>query len=193
MKKFLLTAVFFTAILCGCAEETGKVDVIPQEESVAEEIVTEAPTERVTKPAQRVTPAAGVYVYDFAERLTAEELAKCNEIAAKISNKIGISAGAVIAENLGGKVPYDYAEMCYKDLFGEAEDGILVLINDDSSYDYVYKKGICSELIDERSESEAMFHATKDIVGGNYRDGVLRLLNLGGLCGEDEVASEEEE
>ena len=184
MKKICLTIILAALTLCGCSDDMEKSMPESQTETVTEAIsdVQEPATQPPTKAAQRVSPQSGVYVYDFTGLISGEEIAQCNEYAAQLNSEYGINAGVVFAENLGGASPYDYAEACYKDIFGTASNGMLVLINNDSDKDVVYKIGVCYDYIDERTESEAFYYATKAIVAGDYSGAAMKLLELGTNC-----------
>lgn len=184
MKKICITLILTALTFCGCSDKTETTAPESQTETVTEapSDVQESAVQSPTKAAQRISPEAGIYVYDFTGLVSDEEITQCNEYAAQLNSEYGISAGVAFVENLGGASPYDYAETCYKDLFSTAPNGMLVLINNDSNEDVIYKTGVCNDYISDRAESEAFYYATKEIVAGNYKNAAMKLLELGTNC-----------
>ena len=84
--------------------------------------------------------------------------------------------------DLEGKYPYDYAAEEYNKLYEGKGSGLVVLINNDTKYDSVFRSGACLYNISDKAENDAVYWETKEVFNGDYRSAILRLLQLGELC-----------
>lgn len=174
LKKILSAAAFFTAvclIVCGCSQKTGK-----NVQSDKVETTSQPFTER------KVDTAEGAYVFDKAALMSAEDAKACNDYAGWLYNEKLINAAVITVNDLEGKAPYDFAAEAFDDIYEGKGSGLIVLINNDTNIDVVYKTGSCFASIGEKAEENALYWATKEMVSGDVRKGVMRLLQLGELC-----------
>ncbi len=183
MKKFLGTAVIISVILSGCSDNNNTVQ--PAQETFTAPTTTAVITEAViTKPAEEKLSAVsdGNYIYDNAGILSAEDLTECNNYAGWINSKLMLNTAVVTTDSLNKLTPEKYAEKCYNDIFQGLGSGIILLINNDTNKDYLYKHGTPSLYITEQAEKDSFFYATKSIVEGDYKSGILELLSLAEAC-----------
>jgi len=144
--------------------------------TVTEAVVTEPPSEKLFEASD------DNYIYDNARILSQEELTECNNYAGWINSRLMLNTAVVTTDKLGNLTPEKYAEKCYSDIFKNMGSGIILLINNDTNKDYIYKHGTSSLYITEQTESEAFYYATKSIVKGDYKSGILELLSLAEDC-----------
>ncbi|MBQ8297308.1 MAG: TPM domain-containing protein [Ruminococcus sp.] len=184
----LLTAA---ALCCGCSDDdekpkaplTSSVTDTDSSGDSASEPVTEAPTEPEKKEIERnIQPAEGTYVYDYAKILSAEDFAECNNYTEWLYETFLINAAVVTTDDLEDFTPAEYAEKAYIDLYSGRGSGFLLLINNDTNEDYLYKTGSCLASVPEETEKVEFYWATQEIVNGNYKDAILRLMQLAEYC-----------
>ena len=212
LKKFFLPLLSAAFLLAGCSVTGQKTETPVSDSSQADTTVSSAEeaaeetAEPETQPLPDIAslePAEGKYVYDNAGVLTSEEIAQLNSYCETLYKDRLINAAVVTADSLGGKSPYQFAEDSYNELYEGRGSGLLLLINNDTNTDLLYRTGSCSVFIPEGAESEPMYWATRDIVSGKYSDAVLLLMQLGEKCPEhvfdnggifnsDEIAALEE-
>lgn len=135
-----------------------------------------------TEIVRNIKPADGTYVYDNAKVLSADEFNECNDYTGWLYETFLINAAVVTADSIEGMTPEAYAEKCYVDIYSGRGSGLLLLINNDTNVDYLYKTGSCIVSIDEGKQSEEFYWATQDIIAGNYKDAILRIMKLGEAC-----------
>jgi len=175
------------SLMAGCSDKDKpketKEESISVTESVTEAatsaITTEAPTEAVVHDIEK---AEGTYVYDYADILTDEAFEECNNYAEWLYEKYLINTAVVTTDSLDGLTPEQYAENAYIELYGGRGSGLLLLINNDTNEDFIYKRGSCLTSISQEAQSNEMYWATQDIVAGDYKSGILRLVKLGEEC-----------
>ncbi len=189
ISVILISALSAVTLLAGCSDKDKAKE--KKEESIpVTESVTEAPTEIVTAEAateaivRDIEKAEGTYVYDYAGILTGEAFDECNNYAEWLYEKYLINTAVVTTDSLDGLTPDQYAENAYIELYGGRGSGLLLLINNDTNEDYIYKKGSCLTSITQEAQDNEMYRATQDIIIGNYKDAVLRLMKLGEACPE---------
>lgn len=201
MKKIFSALGFctiFTGILCGCAGKNKTSSVIPDSTlDSSPEMQTESIVEIPTVPQRIVETAEGTYVYDKAQLLSSEDFKACNDYAGWLYNEYLINAAVVTASDLGGKSPYDYAAEAYNEIYQGRGSGLLLLINNDTNNDLLYKTGCCLASIKQTDENTAFFWATRELINGDYKSAILRLMQLGESCSSfiidnAEVFSEEQ-
>ena len=182
--KKIFAAVILTAVvtaLSGCSRGAGLISGAdaPAETTMA---IIEAVTEAPLPDTSKLAAAEGTYVYDRAGVLTAEQVAEINSYCEKLYRERLVNAAAVIADDIGGKTPYEYADDCYTDIYEGRGSGLLLLVNNDTGTDYLYRTGSCLKAIPEGEDSLAFFWATKHIMDGDYFSAVLRVMELGERC-----------
>jgi len=173
LKKFISFTMAVLALglfLCGCASKS----------SNDSNSNTEATSQPFTE--REVETAEGTFIFDNAGLLGADDIKACNDYAGWLYSQKLINAAVVTTNDLGGKSPSDYALEQYNKLYEGKGSGLLVLINNDTKEDSIWRTGSCLSDISQTSEDNAVYWATKEIVGGSYRRGILRLLQLGELC-----------
>ena len=200
-KFFMLTSISLTAALIsvGCAGKSSSTATpepptaaITQSsdtavtESTDSETATATTTAADNKPVidHNIKSAEGTYVYDEAKLLDSEAFKTCNDYAGMLYEKYLINAAVVTADKLDGQDPYAYAADAYDDLYEGRGSGLLLLLNNDTGRDILYTTGGCQSYITDEAEKEAFFWSTKDIVAGDYKSAVLRMLQLGEKCPE---------
>ena len=174
LKKILSAAAFFTAfslILCGCSMRKGS-----DKKSEKAETTSQPFTER------EVEEADGVFVFDNAGVLDPAALKACNDYAGWLYKEKLMNTAVVTVNDLGGKAPYDYAAEKFNELYGGKGSGLVVLINNDTNADAVFRSGACLYSVEQKEQDDAVYWSTKEIFRGDYRAGVMRLLQLGELC-----------
>lgn len=188
MNKFsmLISAICIAGLLlCGCSAED---DVSTSSESTAETATTTTTAaEEVTEPPiteRELEPAEGTYVYDNAGILDSASLSECNDYCEWLYENYLINAAVVTTADLGELSPEEYAANAYIDIYEGKGSGLLLLINNDTNKDYLYKTGSCLNSIDEETEKEAFYWATREIVSGDCKTAVLRMMQLGEMCSQ---------
>lgn len=176
MKKIFLTAItlsFSWLILTGCSS-----DKVSNETAKNREATSQPFTER------NVEPSDGTYVFDKASLLSAEDLRACSDYSGWLYENKLINAAVITTNDLEGKAPYDYAAEQFSEIYEGKGSGLVVLINNATNEDIVYRTGSCLVNIGQKTADNAMYWATKEIIGGDYRSGIMRLLQLGEVCPE---------
>ncbi|MBR5683689.1 MAG: TPM domain-containing protein [Ruminococcus sp.] len=173
MKKIFLAGVTAAAcvMLFGCSSEKA----VPKEEK-SPEATSQPFTER------NVEHSEGTYIFDKASLLSAEDIQACNDYAGWLYENKLINAAVVTTNDLEGKSPWDYAVDSFNEIYEGKGSGLVILINNATNEDIVYRTGSCLTNISQKSADNAMFWATKEIMGNSYRNAVMRLLQLGELC-----------
>lgn len=203
LKKFSIAAVFILsgAVLCSCSgKKTEKADIIAtasdteatassdefsEENKMDSEIYTEIKPESVVPDLDKKVTENGKLIYDNAVLLDDASYKKCSEYLHELYSKYMINSAVVTTDDLGGKSVHEYAAEAYDDIFGAGGNGLLLLINNDTNEDYLYKVGACSQFISEDDETSVFYSATREIVGGDYESAILRIMNLGERCPEN--------
>lgn len=191
LKKIISAAVLLISAgltLTGCSLKktqntntpTPDTSTVTSTEAVPEMTESIPVTTEFTIP--DIEPAEGNYVYDKAGVLDADAISVCNNYSELLFEKYLINAAIVTVSDLGGTSPYSYAEKAYEDIYKGQGSGLLLLINNDTNNDILYKTGSCEKYIDETSEKQAFFDATKDIISGDYKTAAMRLMKLGEKC-----------
>lgn len=150
-------------------------------EEVTEAVITEPAEVKI------ITPVKEIYVYDGAKVLSDEDFTECNNYAGWINKNLMLNTAVVITDKLDDMSPSEYAEKCFNDIFSNdiensINNGMLLLINNDTNKDYIYKHGNVSSYINEKTEKESFFYATKSIVSGDFKPAINQLLSLAELC-----------
>ena len=176
---------------------------LDDEFTVPEEADDAAATEATTEPEEKqpytVKAQEGVFVYDGADVLSETDEAEVSETLKLLYEKYLINAAVVTADAIGDDYPYTFAQNAYNTIYEGRGSGFLLLINNDTNYDSLYRTGRCQTYISDSQENEAFYWATRDIVGGDYKSAVLRMLELAKQCPEhifdnvDELSQEQAE
>lgn len=189
MKKRLLIA-FLPLLLTACTAaqpETEPVNVSPEEtfaETAAEvpatmpettpEEITETETAAESQEPQQYSGEP--HVFDECGVLDAAALAHYNAYLEELADSRLICTAAVITDSLGGAKPESYAQNYYRNLYG-TESGFLVLVNNDTGQDVIYREGVCSTYITDTALPIAQ--ATPHLVEGDYAGALDILLKPG--------------
>lgn len=189
MNKFSLIflAILAAAVmLAGCSsdDKSGSASESSSKSPASEasvEASSVSETEPVTLP-HGITPAEGTYIYDNAGVMDEAAFSECNDYAEWLYENYLINTAVVTIDDLGGLSAEEYAANAYQEIYGGAGSGLLLLVNNDTNKDILYKTGRCLTSIDENAEKQALYWATQDIVSGDYKSAVLRLMQLGELC-----------
>ena len=150
----------------------------PQNDNIAIEATSQPFTER------NVESTDGTFIYDNAGLLGGDDLSACNNYAGWLYKNKLINSAVITVNDLEGMTPYDYAAEKYGEIYEGKGSGLIILINNASNEDIVYRTGSCLTNIGETSVDNAIYWATKDIVKNDYRRGIMRMLQLGELCPE---------
>lgn len=173
MRKFLSAAAIGAAIaliLGSCASKGSS-----EKKQRRPEATSQPFTERV------VDETDGTYVFDRAGLLSPDDLKACNDYAGWLYKEKLINAAVITVSDLEGKAPYDYAAEEFNRLYDGKGSGLVILVNNDTKADVVYRAGGCLTHIPDKAEENALYWATKEFFGGDYRAGIMRLLQLGEL------------
>ena len=165
LKKFSIAAIFILsgAVLCSCSgKKTEKADIIAaasdteatsssdefsEENTMASEIYTEIKPESVVPDLDKKVTESGKLIYDNARLLDDASYKKCSEYLHELYSRYMINSAVVTTNDLGGRSVHEYAAEAYDDIFGAGGNGLLLLINNDTNEDYLYKTGACSQFI----------------------------------------------
>ena len=174
LKKFLLVFILTAALAMsgyGCSAKNK-----PNEDSEAIAATSQPYTER------DVPSASGNYVYDEKNVLSAEDKKAVNDYAEWLYKEKLINPAVIITDDIRQKAPLDYTVERFNEIYEGKGSGLIILINNDTNEDIVYKTGSCYANIDDTSQNNAMFWSTKETVNGDLRKGIMRLLQLGEIC-----------
>ena len=176
LKKIFAAAaaILCIGIQCGCGVYTDENGIQPAT-SVEE-------TTAATVQTPVLTAVEGTYVYDNAAVLSTEAVANCNAYTAALYMEKLINAAVVTTNDLGGKTPYEYAQEAYNELYEGKGSGFLLLINNDTNNDYIFRTGSCGVYVTDEAEKQEFYWATKEIVSGDYEGAVTRLMKLAENC-----------
>lgn len=188
LKKFFsifLTAAILSGFTVGCNSKVNSTS--SQSKKSSESSANAEDTETVTEPTEpkvrNIQTAEGTYIYDYAKVLSDDEFKSCNDYAGWIYKEYLINAAVVTTNTLDGLSAEEYAEQAYSQIYEGKGSGLLILINNDTNNDIIYKKGSCLNYINESNQNDALFTATKKIVEeNNYGAAVSELLKLAESC-----------
>ena len=172
LKKIFAAAaaILCIGIQCGCGVYTDENDIQP--------VTSVEETTAATVQTPVLTAVEGTYVYDNAAVLSTEAVANCNAYTAALYKEKLINAAVVTTNDLGGKTPYEYAQEAYNELYEGKGSGFLLLINNDTNNDYIFRTGSCGVYVTDEAEKQEFYWATKEIVSGDYEGAVTRLMKL---------------
>ena len=193
--------VLFTA--CANAGETSQINTAemsfspdselqPEEHDIdgdsAPDEVEEAEEEPMTEEMETIPPAiaeriqsfkndGNVHIFDDEHLFSDEVTQKYNDYLEWLSVTRQISTATVITTHLDGVSPDEFAKGYYQSLFGKDSSGFLVLINNDTGKDFIYRQGVCAT--DMKDPSPEIFRASPFLVEGNYSAALEILLTIG--------------
>lgn len=158
---------------------TASEDASEQADESAEDmgIASESPT----LPAD-IEAAEGTYIYDNANVLSDEQFKACNDYIETLYENYLLNAAVVTSNDLGDSSAEEYAEKMYTELYSGLGSGLLLLINNDTNEDYLYRTGSCSAYITDDAVKQTFYWATRDMVADDWQSAVLRLMQLGEGC-----------
>ena len=92
------------------------------------------------------TSAANKYIYDLCGELKQDKYSSARvnaleDTAASLSQKTGMSVAVVITDDIGTKSSMTYADDFYDNTFGPNTNGLILLVNLDTGYDYISTSG----------------------------------------------------
>lgn len=202
-KFFVMTAaaVSLSAAFFGCSDKEKPPEPLEQSISASEPAseagdpaaedgtssASEEPSETPTEPEnhelnRNIQPAEGTYIYDYADVLSPEEFNECNNYAEWLYETFLINAAVVTTDDIEGLTPEQYAGDAYAELYGGRGSGLLLLINNDTNEDYLYKTGSCLVSVSDDAQADEFYWATQEIISGDYKSAIMRLLKLGESC-----------
>lgn len=169
-------------LLCGaialCTTGCTKEDAVPAAESSAE---TTASTAGTTTAAETTVTEATIppdrdrtdvdveteHILDDAGVLEAAVKDAMNVRAAWLAKTLRMRVCVVISDALGEASPADYAADCFAELYPKADNGVLVLINNESGSDHIYTKGTAKRYLAAQTEL-ILSRIAKDLAAGQY-------------------------
>ena len=187
LKKFISAGILSAmtgAFLCGCTSGTHKIPSAPMfDETVTTPQVSQAEIQEQTQSdGTLIEQQDGAYIYDKIATLTNTEFDECNQYAKMLNERYLLNTAVVITDDLQGMEAEAYAAKVYNELFNGMGSGMVFLVNNATQSDILYKSGQCQRFIDEVSERDELYHATKELVVGNYKEAILIMLKLGEKC-----------
>lgn len=149
------------------------------EETTTAAVTTEATTVTTIVTEETVPPdrdrtdvdVETEHILDDAGVLDAAVHDTLNVRAAWLAKTFRLRVCVVIADTLEGMKPADYAAHCFSELYPKADNGILLLINNESGEDCVYTKGTAKQHMAGLSEMICA-RIAKDLAGGDYQTAV---------------------
>ena len=148
----------------------------PSEEiATIEEAETIPPT--IIERIQSFKNDGNIHIFDDEHLFSEEVTQKYNDYLEWLSVTRQISTAVVITTHLDGVSPAEFAKGYYQTLYGKNSSGFLVLINNDTGKDFIYRQGVCST--DMKDPTPEIFRATPFLVESNYSAALEILLTIG--------------
>ncbi len=186
MRKLLL---LFLVLLCltGCSKtDSSSVPEETQPETAAEETAGEtevstetAPVRDIAQRAESLRKAGETHVFDECGVLDGETVKTYNDYLGWLAETRLLYTTVVLTNDLNGSSPEAFAQTYYQTLWGTGTSGFLVLINNDTGQDCIYREGVVSSYVDDAKVSLAIVQASPALVEGRYADALEILLPLG--------------
>jgi len=147
MKKLLslLLICCLATAFTGCSDKAKETDVSGIVDKLSES--TEKSEKETLENREREIDTDNQHVFDDSLILTDTEYDSLNSYIAWFSKAFKINAAVVLTDALGDSEPSDYAKNFYESNY--SGDGILLLINNDTNEDYVYRRGVPSKFISD--------------------------------------------
>lgn len=115
-------------------------------------------------------------LYDLDGSLTETEESELFPIMTKLVRELGFSVCVVISDNIGESKTdaqvIDYADLFLESFCGINGDGILLLINNDTKYDWISTGGRCIDLFTDQDIERIFDYFYDDLKDGNYYSAV---------------------
>lgn len=186
MRKLLLLCLVLLC-LTGCSKtDSSSVPEETQPETAAEETAgeTEAPTETtpvrdIAQRAASLRKAGDTHVFDECGALDGETVKTYNDYLGWLAETRLLCTTVVLTDDLNGSSPEAFAQTYYQTLWGTGTSGFLVLINNDTGQDCIYREGVVASYVDDAAVSLAVAQASPALVEGRYADALEILLPLG--------------
>lgn len=118
------------------------------------------------------TPTTFIYVYADAvdKKITSEDIDDLASRMVKVSEDTGFNIGIIITDNVGpfksDRAVIDFADTSYEEAFGVDTTGILLLINDDTKYDWISTSGDCIDYF-----TDSRINSIFDAIGPHLDEG----------------------
>lgn len=150
-------------------------DSVPDEEPTTQELETIPPV--ITERIQNVQNDGNIHIFDDEHLFSEEVTQKYNDYLEWLSISRQMDTAVVITTHLDNVTPEEFAKGYYQTLYGKNSSGFLVLINNDTGKDFIYRQGVCAS--DMRDPTAEIFRATPELVEGNYASALEILLTIG--------------
>lgn len=120
-------------------------------------------------------------VVDLAECLDTADEEEIVRYAQKFADKSGFNVVILISDDVGAdksdRGVVDYADVYYETFCGKDTDGLLLLINNDTKYDYISTSGACINYYSDY-RIERMFDMFFDCIkSGDYKNAALNFVD----------------
>ena len=186
LKKIFSTfciAVSAAVLFCSCSNPVQTVPSVSYSEIQTESLTDSQIDVQADVPV--ISVQEGTYIYDNAGMLTATEFDECNKYAEMLYENYLLNTAVVITDTLNGRTAEQYAAEVYHIIYGDGGSGMVFVINNETNTDAVYKMGCCQRFIDDISERDELYRATKELVVGNYKNAAMTMLKLCEKCPEN--------
>lgn len=115
-------------------------------------------------------------LYDLDGSLSEAEEKELFPVITELVREMGFSVCVVITDNVGESKTdaqvIDYADLFLESFCGIDGDGILLLINNDTKYDWISTSGCCIDLFTDRDIDRMFDYFYDDLKSGNYYNAV---------------------
>lgn len=115
-------------------------------------------------------------LYDLDGSLSEAEEKELFPMMTELVREMGFSVCVVISDNVGESKTdaqvIDYADLYLENFCGIDGDGILLLINNDTKYDWISTSGCCIDIFSDRDIERIFDYFYDDLKDGNYYNAV---------------------
>ena len=195
-KIYELAAILFAlALFTGCAGKSEKKSEKAADRAEVTSAAAEDSAEQTQEGAEAMTTvsesptlpadieaAEGTYIYDTANILPDDQFKACNDYIETLYENYLLNAAVVTANDLGGASAEEYAAKMYTELYDGLGSGLLLLINNDTNEDYLYRTGSCATYVTDDAVKQTFYWATQEMVTDDWQSAILRLMQLGEGC-----------
>lgn len=120
-------------------------------------------------------------LYDDADLLSEAEESHLEEYLADATEKSGLNVAVVLTDNIGSdksdRAVIDYADLYYERLYGIDTNGILLLINNDTKYDWISTSGKAIKIFTDERIDKTFDYFYDYIIDGDYVSAVRGFCN----------------
>ena len=113
--------------------------------------------------------------------LTADEISEITLAAEAFAEKSGFNIVICITDDIGepktDRQTVDYADLMYEGLCGINTDGILLLINNDTEYDYISTSGACINYYSDYRIEQILDYIYDCIIGRDFARASIRFID----------------